>query len=51
VNGIGEQQTKTLFEQSLNAAVIPRSGKQVDEDTILLSAERSGETLLVKIVF
>jgi hypothetical protein len=51
LNGVGEQHTKTLFEQSMNAAVIPNSGKQVDEDTILLPAERNGETLLVKIVF
>jgi hypothetical protein len=51
LNGVGEQQTKTLFDQSMNAAVIPQSGKQVDEDVILLPAERNGETLLVKIVF
>jgi hypothetical protein len=51
MNGVGEQQTKTLFDQSMNAAVIPHSGRQVDEDTILLPAERNGESLLVKIVF
>ncbi len=51
MNGVGEQQTQTLFDQSMNAAVIPHSGKQVDEDTILIPAERNGETLLVKIVF
>ena len=51
MNGVGEQQTKTLFEQSMNAVVIPHSGKQVDEDTILIPAERNGESLLVKIVF
>jgi len=51
LNGVGEQQTKTLFDQSMNVVVIPLSGKQVDEDTILLPAERDGETMLVKIVF
>jgi|GEM_PF-2336503 len=51
INGVGEQQTKTLFEESQNAAVIPHSAKQVDEDTILMPVERDNEPYLVKIVF
>ncbi len=51
VNGVGEQQTIILFEESLNASVIPHSAKQVDEDTILIPVERDGEPFLVKIVF
>ena len=51
ISGVGEQQTKTLFEESMNASVIPHSAKQVDEDTILMPAERDGEPYLVKIGF
>ncbi len=51
ISGVGEQQTKTLFEESLNASVVPHSAKQVDEDTILMPVERDGDQFLVKIVF
>ncbi len=51
ISGMGEQQTKILFEESMNTSVIPHSAKQVDEDTILMPAERDGEPYLVKIVF
>lgn len=51
ISGTGEQVTKTLFEESMNVAVIPHSAKQVDEDVILMPAERDGEPYLLKIVF
>ena len=51
ISGMGEQQTKILFEESMNTSVIPHSAKQVDEDTILMPAERDGEPYLVKICF
>ena len=51
ISGVGEQQTKTLFEESMHAAVIPHSAKQVDEETVLMPVERDAEPYLVKIVF
>jgi hypothetical protein len=51
ISGTGEQQTKTLFEESQNTAVIPHSAKQVDQDTILMPVERDTDPYLVKITF
>jgi hypothetical protein len=51
ISGVGEQQTKTLFDESQHAAVIPHSAKQVDEDTILIPVERDEDPYLVKINF
>ncbi|MEO8085311.1 MAG: hypothetical protein ABI763_00745 [Bacteroidota bacterium] len=51
ISGVGEQQTNTLFEESLNTAVIPHSAKQVDEETVLMPVERDGEPFLLKITF
>ena len=51
INGMGEQQTASLFDESLNVAVIPHAAKQVDEETILMPVERDRDAYLVKIIF
>ena len=51
ISGVGEQQTETLFDESMNTAVVPHAGKQVDEETVLMPVERDGEPFLVKITF
>jgi hypothetical protein len=51
ISGTGEQQTTTLFDESLNAAVIPHSARQVDEATILMPVERDGDPYLIKVEF
>jgi hypothetical protein len=51
ISGTGEQNTKVLFNDSENISVIPRSGKQVDENVLLLPASREGKPYLVKLSF
>jgi hypothetical protein len=51
ISGIGEQNTKVLFNDSENISVIPRSGKQVDENVLLLPASRETKPYLVKLSF
>lgn len=51
ISGSGDQQTKTLFQESENIAVVPHSAKQVDEDTILMPVEKDTEPYLIKITF
>jgi hypothetical protein len=51
ITGTGNQNTKSLFNESENIAVIPKSAKQVDEETILMPALRDEKPCLVKISF
>jgi hypothetical protein len=51
ISGTGEQNTKVLFNDSENVTVIPRSGKQVDENVLLLPARKEEMPYLVKISF
>jgi hypothetical protein len=51
VSGTGEQSTRTLFNDSENISIIPRSAKQVDADVILAPALKENKAYLVKISF
>jgi hypothetical protein len=51
ISGTGEQDTKVLFNDSENVTVIPRSGKQVDENVLLLPARKEEIPYLLKISF
>jgi len=51
ITGTGNQNTQTLFHESENVLVIPRSAKQVDEETILMPAMRDDKPYLAKISF
>lgn len=51
VDGKGAQRTETLFNEVERVAIIPRSGKQVDEETLLLPAYRQNKLYFVRITF
>jgi hypothetical protein len=51
VDGKGAQRTETLFNEVERVAIIPRSARQLDEETLLLPAYRQNKLHFVRITF
>jgi hypothetical protein len=51
MTGTGEQSTKILFNDSENISVIPRAGRQVDANILLLPVLKENKNYLVKLTF
>ena len=51
ISGAGVQTTKTLFNESERVSVVPRSAKQVDEETILIPALKEETPYLLILSF
>ena len=49
VDGIGAQKTDVLFNENEKVVIVPKSSKQIDEDTILLPAYKQNRFYLLKI--
>jgi len=51
VDATGNQKTDVLFNELKNISIVPRSAKQVDQETILLPAYRENKFYIAKIEF
>jgi len=49
VDGIGAQKTDVLFNENEKVVIIPKSAKQIDEDTILLPAYKQNRFFILKV--
>lgn len=51
IDGIGAQKTDVLFKDLERVSIVPRSAKQIDEDTILMPAYKQNRFYILKITF
>ncbi len=51
VDGQGTQKTSVLFNETERVAILPRSGKQIDEDVFILPAYRENKFHFVELSF
>ena len=51
ISGNGQQDTRTIFQESENVTVVPHSSRQVAEDAILMPVERGRESFIIRLEF
>ena len=50
IDGKGEQKTDVLFNETEKITIVPRSARQIDDDTILMPVYRQNHFYIVKIL-
>lgn len=51
VDGMGSQKTDVLFNENAKVVIVPKSAKQIDEDTIVMPAYKQNRFYIMKITF